>query len=105
MRELTNETWDLNGKATVLVVSAKWCGPCRKMVPVIEELEFSMGQRVEWLKADADKCSLELKKMGIMSVPTVVLFINGREVGRWIGFTEKSKLKTRLEEKLKSSVV
>lgn len=71
---------------------ADWCGPCKIMDPLIEEIVKEMGGKIQFEKinvdADADKAS----KYGVMSIPTYVIEKDGKEVGRKIGVTSKSDL-------------
>ena len=102
MRALTDGTWDVGGAVVLVDCAAKWCGPCKKMEPVLEALAVEWEGRVEVARADADDALESLKGMGVRSVPTFVLFSFGVEVGRWAGAMTKEKLRyvveTRMEE-------
>ena len=65
---------------------APWCGPCKIMDPIIEELEGELGDKVEFKKTD------EATKYGVMSIPTFIVLKDGKEVGRKIGVTSKQEL-------------
>ena len=69
---------------------ASWCGPCRIMNPVIDELEKELKLDVERINVDEnpDKAS----QYGVMSIPTYVVLKDGKEVGRKIGVTAKAEL-------------
>jgi thioredoxin 1 len=64
---------------------ADWCGPCRMLAPVIEELAGECEGRVKVGKVDTDACRELTESLGIESIPTVILFRDGREVTRLIG--------------------
>lgn len=69
---------------------APWCGPCRMAEPIIEELTQEYEGKIKVGKLNVDQNPKTAQKYGIMSIPTVVIFQNGKEVGRKIGFSGKS---------------
>lgn len=71
---------------------ASWCGPCKVMAPVIEELEKELAGKVEVIKINVDEKPAEAQKYGVMSIPTYIILKDGKEVGRKIGVTSKSDL-------------
>ena len=71
---------------------ANWCGPCRMMSPIIEEL--SEDRSLEIQKIDIDSNEELVREFGIMSVPTIVLLKDNREVARHSGFISKNDLQT-----------
>ena len=74
----------INGKLPVLVdFSAEWCGPCKMMKPVLEQLKDSMGNNIRILKIDVDKNSSLADRYNIRSVPSLLLFQEGKI--RWSG--------------------
>lgn len=68
---------------------ATWCGPCRLAEPVIEELSEDYKDRVLIAKLDVDANPVNSQKFGVMSIPTTILFKDGKEIGRQIGFSGK----------------
>lgn len=81
-----NETFNelINGKTPVLVdFSAEWCGPCKMMKPVLEQLKRSMTGNIRILKIDVDRNSKIAAKYNIRSVPALMLFQEGKI--RWSG--------------------
>ena len=64
---------------------ATWCGPCRMLAPVVEKLGEEFGEKVLVAKVDVDAEPELARRFGVMSIPTVVLFENGKEVDRRIG--------------------
>lgn len=71
---------------------ALWCGPCRVMKPIIEELEKELAGKVEVVKINVDEKPEEASKYGVMSIPTYIVLKDGKEVGRKIGVTSKQDL-------------
>lgn len=71
---------------------ASWCGPCKVMEPVIEELEKELAGKIEVIKINVDEKPEEAQKYGVMSIPTYVVLKDGKEVGRKIGVTTKAEL-------------
>lgn len=71
---------------------APWCGPCKIMNPVIEEIEHEMGDKVEFEKINVDEHQDMAAQNGIMSIPTFLILKDGQEVGRKIGVTSKADL-------------
>lgn len=72
---------------------AEWCGPCKMLTPVLERL----GESFEIVKVDVDKHFDLAKEYGIMSVPTLFIFKNGKVVKQMIGFNGYDELKNELE--------
>ena len=71
---------------------APWCGPCRVMNPIIEELEKELGDKVKVEKYNVDEATDISSKYGVMSIPTYVVLKDDKEVGRKIGVTSKQDL-------------
>lgn len=80
---------------------AAWCGPCRMMGPVIDELAKEFSGKAVFGKLDVDANPQSAAAFGIMSIPTVLFFKNGKHVDTAIGFGGKEPLKKKIEELLK----
>jgi len=79
---------------------APWCGPCRSMAPVLEEVSAEFEGRVKVVKVNVDSNQNVAKQYGIMSIPTLVMFKGGQVTGQMIGFTHKNVLVKKLESML-----
>ncbi len=79
---------------------APWCGPCRMVAPIVEELADEYAGKVEFRKLNTDDNPRTAAKYGIRSIPTLLVFKQGQPVGQIIGFRPKSDLKKRLDEAL-----
>lgn len=71
---------------------ATWCGPCKMMVPVLKEVKDSLGDRVTILKIDVDKNEQLAEQYRVRSVPTMLLFQNGRQLWRQAGMLSKEDI-------------
>lgn len=86
---LTNENFKELIKEKVLVdFYATWCGPCKMIAP---ELEKATGN-IKVIKVDVDNFEELAREYGVMSIPTLILFEEGKEVKRTIGFMDKDKI-------------
>lgn len=80
----------LKAKVPVLVdFYADWCGPCKMAAPVLDELAEAANGKYEVMKVNVDENADVAEKYGVMSIPTVILFKDGKEVERKIGFAGK----------------
>lgn len=77
---------------------AEWCGPCKMLAPIIEELAPEYEGKVQIVKVDIDDQPEAAQAHGVQSIPTLVYFNNGEETDRSVGFQNKDML----EQKLKS---
>ena len=77
---------------------APWCGPCRMVAPVVEELSDDYDGKVKFVKLNTDENPVVAGKYGIRSIPTLLLFKDGEAVGQVIGFRPKSDLAKHLDE-------
>ena len=80
---------------------AAWCGPCRMIAPVIEELTKEYAGSVVFGKLNTDENRATSMRYGIMSIPTLLLFKSGKEVDRIVGAVPKQAIKDRLERILR----
>ena len=86
------------GSKPVLVdFFAEWCGPCKMAAPVIEELAEEYADTAVVAKVDVDAQNALAAQYGVMSIPTVIAFVNGEEVERKIGFAGKEGYVSMIE--------
>ncbi|WP_310601567.1 thioredoxin [Anaerosporobacter sp.] len=79
---------------------ATWCGPCKMLAPVFEEVSSELNDRAGFYKVDIDE-SMELaSEYRIQSVPTMLVFKDGEVVDKVVGFTSKAALKEKVESQL-----
>lgn len=79
-------------KIQLLDYWASWCGPCRIMEPILEEIEKELGEKIEIIKINVDENQAKASEFGVMSIPTYIVLKEGKEVGRKIGVTSKQDL-------------
>jgi thioredoxin 1 len=79
---------------------ATWCQPCKQLAPVLDELAKHYGGRIKIVKMDTDEAQDTAVRLGIMSVPTLVLFKKGQEAYRRAGGASKTALVTELDQVL-----
>ncbi len=94
----------VGGKTPAIVdFWASWCGPCQMLGPVFEELSAEFKARLGFGKVNVDENSELASRFGVMSIPCLIVFSKGKEIGRIAGFMPKDALKTRIEEILKNN--
>lgn len=77
---------------------AVWCGPCKMMKPILDELKKELGTQVEFVEINVDENPGEAQKYGVMSIPTYIVLKDGKEIGRKIGVTSKAELVKLLQQ-------
>ncbi|PWA12296.1 thioredoxin [Pueribacillus theae] len=77
---------------------APWCGPCKMIAPVLEEVDAEMGEDVKIVKLDVDENQETAGKFGVMSIPTLIVFKDGEPVDQLIGFQPKEALVSTLKK-------
>nr|WP_281166703.1 thioredoxin [Paenibacillus ginsengihumi] len=79
---------------------APWCGPCKMIAPVLEELSVKYGDKLTIAKVNVDDNPESAARYGVMSIPTLKLFKNGEEVGTQVGFRPSQELSALVEPHL-----
>ena len=95
MKVITEKEFDVEIKEGIVLVDfyATWCGPCRMMAMILEELEEEVGEKVKIVKVDVDNDENLARRFGIMSIPTLLLYVNGELYKKHVGLWQKEDLK------------
>ena len=89
-----------SGKVTIVDFYADWCGPCRKLSPIIEEIEQELSDKVKFTKINTDE-NIELAQTyQISGIPTLLIFKDGEVAERMVGLMPKSSIITNIEKHL-----
>ncbi len=88
-------------KPLVIDFWAEWCGPCRMVGPIVEELATEYGDRVTIGKVDVDNNDEITSKYGIRNIPTILFIKNGEVVDKQVGAAQKAVLTEKIENLLK----
>jgi thioredoxin 1 len=102
MQELNENEYDAKVATGITLVdfSAEWCGPCKAILPTIEKLANEYKGRVGVYSIDIDKSPRIAARSGVMSVPTLILYKQGKVVDRVVGAVSERDLRKRIEEQL-----
>jgi len=91
----------LNSEAVVVAdFWAPWCGPCRKLGPVLESIEESFEGKMKLVKINADENIEIMKKFAVSGLPSLLIFKGGEPVERMVGLIPKSSIITNIEKHL-----
>lgn len=88
------------GKPLVVDFWAPWCGPCRSLSPIVDEVADELAGKITVAKCNVDDNQDLAMKFGVMSIPTLVVFKNGEEIDRSVGALPKARLQALLEKHL-----
>lgn len=90
----------INKGVVVVDFFATWCGPCRMMSPILEDVKNELGDSVEIYKVDVDEDQKLARSFGVMSIPTLFIFVDGQLKERHIGLWMKDDMLTVLKSYL-----
>ena len=90
---LTKDNFD-SITSSGLVLVATWCGPCRMQAPILEEFDKQMEGRVRVCKLDVDEVPAIAQRFGVMSIPTLIAFKDGKQLSKEVGVTSCEELMT-----------
>ncbi len=100
--EFTDQYFDQevikSDKPTLVDFWAPWCGPCQMMGPIVEELATELGDKAKIGKLNVDENPVTAQNFTVMSIPTVIIFKDGKVVKKFVGVQSKEVLKEELEK-------
>ncbi|MBR1802623.1 MAG: thioredoxin [Clostridia bacterium] len=85
-------------KPVIVDFYADWCGPCKMMSPVIDEIAEELGDNVKVGKVNSDECMDLAEQYSIMSIPTIMIFKNGTVAKTFVGVTNKADIINAVNE-------
>jgi thioredoxin 1 len=102
--EITDENFEIEvlqeEKLTLVDFWATWCGPCRKLAPIIDELSDDFKDKVKFVKIKADENIVTAQKYSVIGVPCLLIFKNGEPVERIVNIVPKSIIATNINKHL-----
>lgn len=103
MEIITEKDFDEKTKSGVVLVDffATWCGPCRMMSPILEKVKDELGDQVEIYKVDVDEDEKLARRFGIMNIPSLFIFVDGKETEKHIGLWAKDEVENALKKYIK----
>jgi thioredoxin 1 len=108
VQDVTDQTFEsdvIKSDLPVLIdFWAPWCGPCRMVAPIVKELAGEYEGKVQFRKLNTDENPMVAAKLNIRSIPTLMLFKNGQQVGQIVGFRPKASIKEKIDAALALSV-
>ena len=99
--KLTDDNFDeevnVSEKPVLVDYWAEWCGPCKMVGPLVEEIAQEYSDRIKVGKLDVDENQLSASKQNVMSIPTLIIFRDGEVVAQQVGALNKSQLTEFIE--------
>ena len=103
--EQFKETIETAGQPVLVDFWAPWCGPCRAVAPILEELAEEYAGKVLIAKVNTDQNQLTPMQYGVRGIPTMVLFRDGQEIDRFVGALPKDSLRQWLDSAVDEPVL
>ena len=104
LKEITDDNFEQevlkSDKITLVDFWAQWCGPCRKISPVLEQIQNEMQEDIKIVKVDADKNLTTASEYGVFSLPSILLFQNGTVKETMVGMISKSTIVDNIKKYL-----
>jgi len=82
---------------------APWCGPCRMVAPVLEAVAQNMDGQMKFVKLNTEENQSKAGELNVMAIPTMIVFKNGKEVDRIVGFKPQEQLESHLKQFIQPS--
>lgn len=101
MREIDEKEFDAllsEGQPMVLDIWAEWCGPCQVMGPMLEQLSSAYEGSIAFYKSNVDLNPQLAKRFNVMSIPTLLMFVDGKKIGSVVGAMGPDKIVAKLDE-------
>lgn len=100
MEIITEKNFEEKTKSGLVLIDvfATWCGPCRMMSPILEEVGENLDGKVSIYKVDVDDDEKLARKFGILSIPTLIIFKDGKQVDKKVGYIQADDLQAMIEK-------
>lgn len=85
-------------KPVVIDFWAAWCGPCKALAPIFEEAAGEYGDKASFVKVNVDEEPALSQQFGVMSIPTIVYFKDGKPASQSVGLVDKSEIKSHVDQ-------
>lgn len=100
MEIITEKNFEEKTKSGLVLIDffATWCGPCRMLSPILEEVGENLDGKVSIYKVDVDDDEKLARKFGILSIPTLIIFKDGKQVDKKVGYIQADDLQAMIEK-------